>query len=113
MIVESILSVISSTEDPQTTAQSGYTEDEGQKRPKKRRKQKTERPKLEETFVPEDKDERLGFGSTSLDNMHGPGYTTFEQKLEAENGGNISNIFCSNVALVSAVASAVAFAAFW
>jgi len=46
----------------------------------------------------------LGFGSISSENMHGPGYTTFEQNLEKiESRSSNVRKFCSNLVSISIV----------
>ena len=98
------LSVVSSTESPGTTSNTGSSketaEEEDQKRSKKRRRQKSERQKVEENLI----ENELGFGSISSENMHGPGYTTFEQNLEKveSRSSNVRKV-CSNLVFISIV----------
>ena len=100
-----LFSVVSSTESPRSTttlngndAVENIDNEEDRKKVKKRRRQKTERQKVEESLV-DDNSEQLGFGSISSENMHGPGYTTFEQNPDRiENRSKSSkNAFCSNL----------------
>jgi hypothetical protein len=93
-------SVVSTTENPTTsTTHTGTTEEEERKKLKKRRRQKSEKSKDEENSV----SDNLGFGSISSENLHGPGYTTFEQKFETESGEKSVRKFCSKVVFASTV----------
>jgi hypothetical protein len=95
---KNFFSVVSTTENPTTsTTHTGTTEEEERKKLKKRRRQKSEKSKVEENSV----SDNLGFGSISSENLHGPGYTTFEQKFEAESGGKIVRKFCLKMVFAS------------
>jgi len=84
---------------------------------KKRRRQKTERQKVEDSLLDENS-EQLGFGSISSENMHGPGYTTFEQnpdRIENRSSKSSKNNFCSNlfVFVISLTALVVVMLRWW
>ena len=98
--------MISTTENPTTTLPTLTTllaTEEDRKRSKKRRRQKSEKQKVDESQVSDERDEALGFEPISSENLHGPGYATFEKKLETENGAEFVRKFCSNLFLSAAV----------
>ena len=94
--------MVSSTESPRVTTFGGSNQEDEEKKKvkKKRRQQKTEKQKIEESLI---ENGELGFGSISSENIHGPGYSTFEQSLEKIENRSNSIKFCSTFIVISFV----------
>ena len=97
--------MVSNPESPRVTTYSGINQEDEEKKKvkKKRRQQKTEQQKIENNLIENGEREELGFGSISSENIHGPGYSTFDQNVDKIENRSNSIKLCYSILVISFV----------